>query len=197
MFLFGSTRPFFSTTTTCRFPTLSLSATPALFAALLVCSGCGDSEAPVPPNTQAKSTPVADSREAGQGESDPLADVLRLAEAGDTDAAIKQWVDDPPENWVESTSLEEFQLSDAGFADLSGDERNRLQQQFIDRIGEIRGFAREVIKRAEEAKQRGDEETAQKYVEAVRRFGRQLRDSDTVVLFQQTGNALAKSSLSD
>jgi len=120
---------------------------------------------------------------------------LRLAETGDMDAAIEQFVASSPKNWLDATSLEEFRISEADFTSLDRADRNRLQQKAIDRVGEIKLFARTVIDQATEAKNRGDGATAQRYVEAVRQFGRQLRDSDTLIVFQQTGNALSNASL--
>lgn len=76
-------------------------------------------------------------------------------------------------------------------------EKARLQQQFIDRVGEIKRFARTVIDRANDAKKKRDKETAARYLEADHRLGRQLRDSDTVNVFQQTGKALADVKLSE
>jgi uncharacterized protein HemY len=54
-----------------------------------------------------------------------------------------------------------------------------------------------VIDRANAAKQRGDLETATRYLEAVNRLGRELRDADTVTVYQQTGKALAEMKLSE
>jgi hypothetical protein len=168
----------------------------SLFAViLLVCYGCGDSPTTTAPGTQARSNPFSGNPELDPGQSDPLADVLRFAETGDLDAAIEQFVAGAPANWLEATALEEFQMSEADFAGLGRADRNRIQQQAIDRVSEIKRLARAVIDEATEAAKRGDEETAERYVEAVRRFGRQLRDSDSLVVFQQTGNALANASL--
>jgi hypothetical protein len=54
-----------------------------------------------------------------------------------------------------------------------------------------------VIDRAKAAKKDGDNATADRYLEAVNRFGRQLRDYDTVLIFQQAGKALAELKLSE
>ena len=139
--------------------------------------------------------PAAASAEASQ--IDPLEDVLRLAKTGDTGAAVPRFVDNAPDNWLEATSLEEFRISETDFAALNRNERNRLQQQFIVRVGEIKDLARAVIDRAKEAKSRSDDDTAQRYLDAVHRFGTQLRDSDTVTVFQACGSGLAQSSLSE
>jgi hypothetical protein len=88
-------------------------------------------------------------------------------------------------------------MSEAAFAEVDRAEKSRLQQQFIDRVVEIKGFARTVIDRANAAKQRGDLETATRYLEAVNRLGRELRDADTVTVYQQTGKALAEMKLSE
>jgi hypothetical protein len=128
---------------------------------------------------------------------DPLADVLRLADAGDTDAAMDRFVTNPPTNWIESTALEDLRISEGDFAKLSRAEKGALQQQCIDRVGQIKTFARKVIDRANEAKKSGDLETAQRYVDAVNRLGGELRDSDTLIMFQQTGKALAEVKLSE
>jgi hypothetical protein len=57
------------------------------------------------------------------------------------------------------------------------------------------GFARTVVDRANDARQKGDKATAERYLEAVNRLGRQLKDSDTVIVFQQTGEVLAEMKL--
>ena len=87
---------------------------------LVACSGCDTSKMPMAP--------------------DPLGDILRLANDGDTDKAIQRFVSNAPANWFDSTNLEDFQLSEADFLALSRRTRTRLQQQFIDRINEIRLF---------------------------------------------------------
>ncbi len=48
-----------------------------------------------------------------------------------------------------------------------------------------------------EARKRGDDETAKRYVAALNRFGEQLRDANTVTVFKQTGKALASMRLSE
>lgn len=195
MFLLAKPKPHVSTPTGRHLVHLRLSAVLILSTILLACFGCGDSKTPATP--QAGSTPVSAAPEAGATESDPLADVLRLAKAGDIDAAIQRFVANAPDNWFDSTSLEDIRMSEAAFAAADRADKPRLQQQFIDRVGEIKGFARTVIERAQEATKRGDQETAQRYLDAVNRFGRQLRDADTVIVFQQTGNALANRTLSE
>lgn len=167
-----------------------------LSAVLFACSGCGDSKAPVPPAPPTGPVPLAATPPA-EAKTDPLADVLGLAKTGDIDAAIRQFVSNAPDNWFESTSLVPLRMSEADFAAADRAEKVRLQQQLIDRVGEIKGFARTVMDRANEAKKRGDQETAHRYLDAVNRFGRQLRDSDAVITFQQTGNALANMTLSE
>ncbi|MEY3457283.1 MAG: hypothetical protein RL215_440, partial [Planctomycetota bacterium] len=101
------------------------------------------------------------------------------------------------DNWIESTGLEDLRMSEAAFAEADRAEKSRLQQQFIDRVGEIKNFARAVLDRAKAARQRGDLETATRYLEAVNRFGRELRDADTVTVYQQLGKALAEVKLSE
>ncbi len=81
--------------------------------------------------------------------------------------------------------------------ELDRDEKNRFQQKFIDRVVELKGFAGIVLDRANEAKKKGDTVTAELYLQAVNRLGRQLRDADTVLVFQQTGKALAAMKLSE
>lgn len=165
-----------------------------LSATLIACVGCGDSKVPLSPPPTPGSASAARPAEA---KSDALADVLQQAKAGDIDAAIQRFVSSAPDNWIESTALEDIRMSEATFANADRVERARLQQQFIIRVGEIKNFARTVMDRANEAKQKGDHETAERYLQAVRRFGRQLRDSDTVTVFQQTGKALAEVTLSE
>ena len=195
MFLLARPKPRVSTPAGRDLVHLRMSRVLILSTILVACSGCGDPKAPATP--QAGPTPVAAAPAAGPTTSDPLADVLRLAKAGNVDAAIQRLVTNAPDNWFESTSLEEFRLSEADLAALGSADRSRLQQQFIDRVGEIKGFARTVMDRAKEAKKRGDAETAQRYTEAVHGFGRQLLDSKTVTVFQLTGKALANMTLSE
>ncbi len=83
------------------------------------------------------------------------------------------------------------------FSRRLGDRFFRASDVTHGRIGEIKGFARTVVDRANDAKRKGDKATAERYLEAVNRLGRQLRDSDTVILFQQTGKALAEVKLSE
>ena len=140
-------------------------------------------------------THVAEATAAGPAsntKSDPLAEVLKLADSGDTDKAIQKFVSDAPESWVNSTSLPELRMTEAEFAKLDRAEKSRMQQKIIDRVAGIKGFARTVVSRASDAKKKGDAETAQKYVKAVNRLGEQLRDADVVKALQQTGNALSK-----
>ena len=160
MFLFAKKRPRASRTTTRHLVNLRRSTVVILITVLLAYSGCGDSKAPGTAAPQAGSTPVAATSPAGSTKTDPLADVLRLAKAGDIDAAIHGFVATAPDNWLESTSLEDIRMSETAYASADRAEKVRIQQQFIDRVGEIRGFARTVIDRANEAKKRGDQETA-------------------------------------
>lgn len=88
-------------------------------------------------------------------------------------------------------------MSEAAFGKLDRAEKDRFQQQFIDRVGEIKALTRAVMDRANDARKNGDTATAERYLEAVNRLGRQLRDSDTVTVFQQTGKALAEVKLSE
>lgn len=147
-----------------------------LFSSLIAGLGCDDSKSPT---------------------TDPLADVLQLANAGDLNSAIQRFVSDAPENWIESTFLEDLRMSEATFAKLDRNEKTRMQRKFIDRVEEIKRFARSVIERANEANQKGDKETAERNAEAVRRLGRQLRDFDTVLVFQQMGKAISEIKLSE
>jgi hypothetical protein len=163
-------------------------------ATLIACMGCGESKGPVSPSPEPSS--VSNSPQA-EAKSDVLADILQRAKAGDVDTAIQQFVSGAPDNWIESTGLEDLRMSEAAFAKVDAAEKSRLQQQFIDRVGEIKGFARTVIDRANAAKQKGDMETATRYLEAVNRLGRELRDADIVTVYQQTGEALAEMKLSE
>lgn len=76
-------------------------------------------------------------------------------------------------------------------------KKNRFQQKFIDRVGEIKALAGKVVERANDAQKKGDTATAQLYLESVNRLGRQLLDADVVIVFQQTGKALAGIKLSE
>lgn len=161
---------------------------------LIACVGCGDSKVPVAPTTVPASTVASPSAETT---ADSLADILQRAKAGDIESAIQRFVYGATDNWIQSTALEELRMSEASFAKLDRVEKARLQQQIIDRVGEIKGFARTVMDRANDAKKRGDKETAERYLEAVHRLGRQLRDSDTMTMFQQFGKAMAEMKLSE
>jgi hypothetical protein len=172
------------------FESLRGTSTILLVSMLIACIGCRDSKSTVSPASAVASTSTAT-------KSDVLADVFQLAKAGDIDTAIQRFVSSAPDNWIQSTALEDLQISEATFANLDRIEKSRLQQQIIDRIGEIKGFTRTVMDRANDAKRKGDKATAERYREAVNRLGRQLRDSDTVIVFQQIGKALAEVKLSE
>ncbi len=75
--------------------------------------------------------------------------------------------------------------------------KSQLQEQFIQRAAELKGLAHTVMDRALEAKEEGDDETARRYVEAVNRFGNQLRNADTVSVLKQVGSALANATLDE
>jgi hypothetical protein len=161
---------------------------------LIACVGCGDSKEAVPPTSAPDATAASPSTEARV---DALADVFRRAKTGDIDTAIERFVSSAPDNWIESTALEDTRISEAAFGKLDRAEKDRFQQQFIDRVGEIKALTRAVMDRANDARKNGDTATAERYLEAVNRLGRQLRDSDTVTVFQQTGKALAEVKLSE
>lgn len=173
---------------------LRVSLTIVLSSTLLAIVGCGDSQETVSPTSNSGSATVSLSAETKE---DFLADLLQRVRTGDIDTAIQQFVTSAPNNWIESTSLEDFRMSESSFDKLDRVEKVRVQQQFIDRVGELKGFARTVIDRANEAKQKGDMATAEQYLEAIHRLGRQLRDSDTVIVYQQIGKALAEMKLSE
>lgn len=165
---------------------------------LLAGSGCDKSKAPPAPAPAAGAPPAGGTAAAAVAEkADVLADVLRLTKAGDVDAALEQFVTKAPANWVEATKLADIRMSEAEFAAADRGEQARLQQQFIDRVGELKGLSRTILERAGEARKRGDGETAKRYVEALNRFGEQLRDANTVTVFKQTGKALASMRLSE
>lgn len=169
-----------------------------LSSTLIACVGCGDSKVANPPSATPGTTVASPSAEIkAEIKSDALADILRGAQAGDVDTAIQRFVSSAPDNWIETTALEDIRMSEASFMSLAHNDKARFQQQFIDRVGEIKGFTRAVIDRANDAKQNGDKEAAERYLGAVNRLGRQLRDSDTVIVFQQTGKALAEVKLSE
>lgn len=165
-----------------------------LSSTLVACVGCGDSNATVAPSAAPAPAAAAPSAET---KTDALAEVLQLAKAGDIDTAIQRLVSSAPDNWIESTALEDFRMSETTFASLDNAEKARLQQRFIDRVGEIKGFAGTVMDRANDFRKKGDKATAERYLQAVHRLGRQLRDSDVVIVFQQTGKALAQAKLSE
>ena len=182
-------RPFFSYSQRLRRSTAIM-----LSSTLIACAGCkdqnvADSSASNPGSPAA--SPSAESKV------DALAELLQQAKTGDIDIAIQRFVSDAPDNWIESTALEDLRMSEASFMVLDRDKKILFQQKFIDRVGEIKGFAGKVMERANEAQKKGDTATAQLYLESVNRLGRQLRDADTVLVFQQTGKALAAMKLSE
>jgi hypothetical protein len=165
-----------------------------LSSTLIACAGCTDSNVP-PSSASTPGSPAASP--SAESKADALAELLQQAKTGDIDIAIQRFVSDAPDNWIESTALEDLRMSEASFMELDRDEKNRFQQKFIDRVGEIKGLAGKVMERANDAKKKGDTVTAELYLQAVNRLGRQLRDADTVLVFQQTGKALAAMKLSE
>jgi hypothetical protein len=130
MFVFAKTKPLAATSTARHSVDPRILALLILSTVLLACCGCGDSKAPVAPGTQAEPTPVAATAKPGSSKTDPLADVLRLAKDGDIDAAVEQFVASAPDNWVESTALEEFRMSEADFVALDRADKTRLRQRY-------------------------------------------------------------------
>lgn len=163
-------------------------------ASLIAGIGCGDTKVSVSPAPAPASDSAAKPADA---RSDALAEILQRAKVGDVDTAVQLFVSGAADNWIESTGLEDLRMSEAAFSVLDRAEKSRFQQLFIDRVGEIKGFAGTVIDRANAAKQKGELETAKKYLEAVNRLGRQLRDAHIVTVYQQTGKVLAEAKLSD
>jgi len=159
----------------------------SMLLALLV--GCGGE----PSASDAPSATV----EAAEPANDAYAEVLRLANTGETDAAIERFVNEAPEHWIESTSLQVYELSESNFAKLSRTAKNDMQQKFIDHVGEVKTLSRAVVDRANELNQSGDTEVAKKYIQAVHQLGQQLQDSDIVLVLQQTGMALTGVSLDE
>ena len=167
-------------------------------ASLIAGIGCGDTKVSVSPAPAPAPAPASDSAaKPADARSDALAEILQRAKVGDVDTAVQLFVSGAADNWIESTGLEDLRMSEAAFSVLDRAEKSRFQQLFIDRVGEIKGFAGTVIDRANAAKQKGELETAKKYLEAVNRLGRQLRDAHIVTVYQQTGKVLAEAKLSD
>lgn len=159
-----------------------------------MCAGCTDSNVPPSSASTPGSPAVSPSAES---KADALADLLQRVKTGDIDTAVQQFVSSAPDNWIESTALEDLRMSEASFMELDRDEKTRFQQKFIDRVGEIKALAGKVVERANDAQKKGDTATAQLYLESVNRLGRQLLDADVVIVFQQTGKALAGIKLSE
>ncbi len=130
---------------------------------------------------------------------DPLQSVLQLIENGDMDGAIDKFISNGTTNWIETTSLKEFRISESEFASLgtyfSRSKQTALQQKFIQRVTEIKNMARILRDRAISAESRGDIQEADAYIHAINRLGEQLTCSNTVLVFQQTGMALQRISL--
>lgn len=182
-------RPFFSYSQRLRRTTAII-----LSSTLIACAGCQD---PNVADSSASNPGSPAASPSAESKADALAELLQQAKTGDIDTAVQQFVSSAPDNWIESTALEDLRMSEASFAELDRDEKTRFQQKFIDRVVELKGFAGIVLDRANEAKKKGDTVTAELYLQAVNRLGRQLRDADTVLVFQQTGKALAAMKLSE
>ncbi len=131
--------------------------------------------------------------------SDPLHEVLQLVQNGDMDGAIDKFISNVAIDWIETTSLREFRISEAEFVSLgtyfSRYKQAPLQQKFIQRVTEIKSMARMLRDRAIAAKSRGDTQAADDYIHAINRLGEQLRYSNIVLVFQQTGMALERIAL--
>ncbi len=158
---------------------------------VVVQCGCGsqrESTASAPRGPQA----VADSQtEVATEREHRLGRVLELSQAGDIDAAVDQFVARGPDSWLNPPALPELEVTETEFQQLSRSERAEFQTRVIERVGEIKSFARALIDRASEAKARGELESAERYIASLNAFGRQLRNSDTVSSFRETWNALA------
>jgi hypothetical protein len=127
-------------------------------------------------------------------ETDPLHDILLLVKNDDMDTAIEKFMAKGEVNLIATTSLKEFKISEAEFVSL-GTFFNRsqqavLQEKLIQRVTEIKKLARMLRDRAIAAESRGDTKTADAYVRSINHLGKQLRNSNTVLVFQQTGMAL-------
>lgn len=126
---------------------------------------------------------------------DPLADLLELVHSGEHEQASELLLESTPTSWLESTSLEEFQLSESQFVDLRPSERNRLSQKQLDHVRDLKTLSRTVVQRAQSAKTRGDDELARRYIAAICQLGAELQESNAVLVLQLTGGSLARTEL--
>ena len=126
---------------------------------------------------------------------DPLADLLELVHRGEYEHASELLLESTPTSWLESTSLEEFQLSESQFVDLRPSERDRLSQKQLDHVKDLQTLQRTVVQRAQSAKTQGDDELARRYIAAICQLGAELQDSNAVLVLQLTGSSLARTEL--
>jgi len=126
---------------------------------------------------------------------DPLAVIIGLCRAGEHDQATDLLLTFSSNNWLKSTSLEEFQLSEAQFVALNHREKVRLEQKFTDRVNDLKSLARAVVRRAQAAEAQGDDERAQRYIQALCQLGKELEESNVVLVLQLTGQSLTKTAL--
>ena len=190
---------------------------------LLQCSGCAESESvsiaqgqfesgqfetpdpsetQYPSETQRRSGITADEAPAsattetdGLVEFDPLANILALSSEGQAEQAIRQFLESAEIDWVATTSIPTFELSESDFEQLSRIAQANTKGQLIQQVMQIKGFARKVIARANELNAAGDTTLADQHIDAVRRLGEQMRDADILRVLQRTGEALAGASL--
>ena len=120
-----------------------------------------------------------------------LAAVLNEVAAGNSDAAMAQFLVTDSKNWIESSGLRELQFSESEFLALGKSDRSWLQEASIQRCQDIKTLAMLVLDAALEEKANGNAELSQKYTEAVNQLGEQLQEADVTLVFQQLGEFLA------
>jgi hypothetical protein len=113
-----ASRPFLSCSRRLRRSTAII-----LSSTLIACAGCKD---PNVADSSASNPGSPAASPSAESKADALAELLQQAKTGDIDIAIQRFVSDAPDNWIESTALEDLRMSEASFMELDRDEKKSL-----------------------------------------------------------------------